>query len=505
MDRTQTSAPPDVVRLTADSLVVLAGPSGAGKSAWAAEMFRPGQVVSSDALRGVVGDHEHDLRASSDSFDVLDLVVERRLKRGLLTVVDTLGMDTERHATWLALAAEHGRPTHLVRFDTDAATCRKRNKARPSPVPSKVLSAQLATWNEVAGELGAGFDHVHTAPAPAVVVPSAIARSLGAATIGQPQSTPTLRFGLQISAFDWPGGAENLAADLTRVVGEAERAGFDSVWVMDHFLQIPQVGREWDAMLEAYTTLGFLAAKTERVSVGVLVTCVTHRNIALLGKIIATVDVLSGGRARCGLGIGWYEREHRAYGYRFPPVAERYELLEDALGLLPLLWGPGSPPFDGTHVSTPEAICYPRPLQSKVPILIGGSGERRTLRLVAEHADACNLFGEPDVIRRKIEVLADHCAAVDRDPAEIEITQLSPILSAPDRTSLQDRIAELAPSGMSPEAFADRAMAAPADVHVERFAALAEAGVHTAIVSLADVGYPGAVADFAPVIDALRP
>ncbi|MGI9614803.1 MAG: LLM class flavin-dependent oxidoreductase, partial [Acidimicrobiales bacterium] len=252
-------------------------------------------------------------------------------------------------------------------------------------------------------------------------------------------------------------------------------------------------------------TLGFLAAKTERMTVGAMVTCVTHRNIALLGKIIATLDVLSGGRARCGLGVGWFEREHRAYGYRFPPVGERYELLEDALRFLPLLWGSGSPPFEGTHLSSPEAICYPRPLQSKVPILVGGSGERRTLRLVAEHADACNLFGEPETVRRKIEVLAEHCATFDRDPAEVEITQLSPILSAPDSRSLRGRIAELAPSTVSPEEFAERVAAAPAEVHVERFSSLAEAGVQTAIVSLADVGHPGAVADFAPVIDALRP
>jgi len=489
-----------MIKLTADSLVVLAGPSGSGKSAWAAETFRPSHVVSSDALRAVVGDHEHDLRASTDSFDVLDLVVERRLARGLLTVVDTLGMDPDRHESWLALAAEHGRPTHLVRFDTDAKTCRKRNNARPSPVPSKVLSAQLTKWDEIAEQLGSGFGHVHVGPEAAMVVPRAMVGFEGAG--GQPVS---MRFGLQISAFDWPGGNENLADDLTRVVGDAERAGFDSVWVMDHFLQIPQVGREWDAMLEAYTTLGFLAAKTERITVGAMVTCVTHRNIALLGKIIATLDVLSGGRARCGLGVGWFEREHRAYGYRFPPVAERYELLEDALRFLPVLWGSGSPSFEGTHLSTPEAICYPRPLQAKVPILVGGSGERRTLRLVAEHADACNLFGEPDTVRHKIEALEAHCAAVDRDPAEIEVTQLSPILSAPDAPALRERIAELAPSTISAEDFAERVMAAPADVHIDRFAALAQAGVQTAIVSLADVGHPDAVGDFAPIIDALRP
>ncbi|MGI9614273.1 MAG: LLM class flavin-dependent oxidoreductase, partial [Acidimicrobiales bacterium] len=297
-----------MIKLTADALVVLAGPSGAGKSLWAAEMFRSSQVVSSDALRGVVGEHQHDLRASGDSFDVLDLVVDRRLARGLLTIVDTLGMDTDRHEVWLASAAKHGRPTHFVRFDTDPKTCRKHNKARSSPVPSKVLSAQLAKWDEVADQLGVGFDETHVGPQPAVVVPKAM--------VGERPSGKVLasmRFGLQISTFDWPGGNENLAEDLTRVVDEAERAGFDSVWVMDHFVQIPQVGREWDAMLEAYTTLGFLAAKTERMTVGAMVTCVTHRNIALLGKIIATLDVLSWGRARCGLGVGWFEREHHAY------------------------------------------------------------------------------------------------------------------------------------------------------------------------------------------------
>jgi alkanesulfonate monooxygenase SsuD/methylene tetrahydromethanopterin reductase-like flavin-dependent oxidoreductase (luciferase family) len=203
--------------------------------------------------------------------------------------------------------------------------------------------------------------------------------------------------------------------------------------------------------------------------------------------------------------VGWFEREHRAYGYRFPPVSERYELLEDALGLLPLLWGPGSPPFEGTHLTTPEAICYPRPLRERIPILIGGSGERRTLAVVARHADACNLFGGPDLVRRKLDVLAGHCAEVERDLDEIEVTQLSPILSAPDRAALDDRIGELSPSGVAPEEFAERAMAATAEHHVERFTALAEAGVGTAIVSLADVGHPGAVADFAPVIDALRP
>jgi F420-dependent oxidoreductase-like protein len=487
------------MRLAADSLVVLAGPSGAGKSTWAAEWFRSSQVVSSDQLRGVVGEHEHDLRASADSFAVLDLVVERRLARGLLTVVDTLGMDRERHEAWLETADRHGRPSHLVLFDEDDKVYRKRNKARRSPVPSKVLSAQLARWAEVRPGAGEGFDHVHR-PGPAAVVPAAL---LGRAAAGA--SPARLQFGLQLSSFDWPDGREPLPEALGRIVGEAERAGFASVWVMDHFLQIPQLGPVWDPMPEAYTTLGFLAARSSRLRLGAMVTCVTHRNLAHLAKIVATLDVLSGGRAWCGLGVGWYQREHDAYGYRFPPVAERYELLEDALELLPLMWGPGSPPYEGRRISVREAVCYPRPSQPRIPVLVGGSGQRRTLALVARHADACNLFGEPGVIRRKLDVLDQHCADAGRDRADIEITQLSSLLSAPDRSSLRDRIGQLKPGSMSPEDYARRALAGTAEEHAERFGRLAEAGVQTAIVSLADVGQPGAVASFGAVIDACRP
>lgn len=494
-EASEGSEAPAVIRLAADSLVVLAGPSGAGKSTWAAEWFRESQVVSSDGLRAVVGEHEHDLRASTDSFDVLDLVVERRLARGLLTVVDTLGMDAHRNEQWLRMARAHARPTHLVAFDDDPKVYRKRNKTRPAPVPAKVLTAQIERWGEVQADLATGFDHRHQ-PGPAAVVPTAL---LDSAVVTD--SPPTLAFGLQISAFDWDGGNEAIGSELARIAAEAERAGFTSLWLMDHLIQIPQVGREWDPMLDPYTTLGFLAAHTKRIGLGTMVSCVTYRNVAQLGKIVATLDVLSGGRARCGLGIGWYEREHRAYGFPFPSVGERYDLLEDVLEILPLLWGPGSPSFEGRRLSTPETLCYPRPLQPRIPILVGGSGERRTLQLVARHADACNLFGEPDVIRRKLDVLDRHCEAVGRDRAEIEVTQLSSLLSAPDLTSLQERQERLRPTTVTPEAFTERVMAATADHHVERFAALAAAGVQTVIVSLADVGIPGAVLDFQPIID----
>ena len=159
---------------------------------------------------------------------------------------------------------------------------------------------------------------------------------------------------------------------------------------------------------------------------GALVNGITYRNLAHLAKIVATLDVLSGGRAFCGLGTAWFGREHELYGWDFPPVARRYELLEDALELLPLMWGKGSPALrPAATITVPAATCYPRPLQEHVPILVGGSGERRTLRLVARYADACNLFGSPDEVAGKVAVLHEHCRAVDRDPATVTVTTLS--------------------------------------------------------------------------------
>ena len=236
----------------------------------------------------------------------------------------------------------------------------------------------------------------------------------------------TLEFGLQVSRFGFPDHPASTAAALADVARAAEEAGFTSIWVMDHFLQIPQIGREWEDMLESYTTLGYLAGVTERIRLGTLVTGISYRNIAHLGKILATLDVLSGGRAMCGLGAAWFEREHKLYGWDFPPLAERFDRLEDALELLPLLWGPGSPRFEGRTLTVSEAVCYPRPLQERIPIMVGGSGEKRTLRLVARHADACNLVGDVDRVRHKLAVLREHCAAEERDPAEIEVTHLAP-------------------------------------------------------------------------------
>jgi F420-dependent oxidoreductase-like protein len=282
----------------------------------------------------------------------------------------------------------------------------------------------------------------------------------------------TLEFGLQLPRFDFDGHPGTTRAALASTARAAEEAGFTSLWVMDHFLQIPQVGREWEDMLDSYTTLGYLAGVTERIRLGTLVTGITYRNVAHLAKIVATLDVVSGGRAMCGLGAAWFEREHRLYGWEFPPIRERLDRLEDALQLLPLMWGPGSPRFEGKTVSVDEAVCYPRPLQERVPILVGGSGEKRTLRLVARYADACNLVGDVERVRHKLAVLRSHCEAEGRDPASIEVTHLG---SAPASATVEEQVG--------------------------RFRELAEAGVQTAIVSFGDAG---SIAGFREVIEAFR-
>ena len=232
--------------------------------------------------------------------------------------------------------------------------------------------------------------------------------------------------------------------------------------------------------------VAYLAGVTKTIRLGTLVTGITYRNIAHLAKIIATLDVLSGGRAMCGIGAGWHEREHKLYGWRFPPLRERYALLEDALELLPLMWGPGSPRFEGRTLTVSDAICYPRPLQQHVPILVGGSGEHRTLRLVARHADACNLFGDPDTIRHKLAVLRAHCDAEGRDPAAIEVSHAAParvVASESDR------------SGQG---------AGTVQEHIGRYRELAEAGVQRAIVSVSDTDGADSVKRFSDVIAAFR-
>src|SRR5581483_10243603 len=274
-----------------------------------------------------------------------------------------------------------------------------------------------------------------------------------------------------------------------------EAVGFSSIWVMDHLMQIPQVGREWEDMPESWTLLSWIAAHSTSVRLGVLVSPVTFRHPAHLAKIVATADVLSGGRIVCGLGLGWWDHEHRNYAIPLPSVGDRYALLEDTAQLLPVMWGPGSPAFTGQVVSIPAAVCYPRPLQEHVPILIGGSG-RRTLRLAARHADACNLFGAADVVRARVDFVRSHSES-------LLVTHLSTAVTSTSSRALAADVARLAP-GPPAHVSMERLGAGTVDDQIGRYAALADAGVQTAIVALPDVTTPGALETFGSVIRAFE-
>jgi len=234
-----------------------------------------------------------------------------------------------------------------------------------------------------------------------------------------------VRLGVHLMRFDSvpPAALRQELADTARA---ADEAGVAWVSVMDHYFQMMAAGfpRE-DPMLEAYTTLGYLAGVTSNVQLGVLVTGVTYRYPGLLANITATLDVLSGGRATLGLGAAWYEEEHQAFGIPYPPLAERFERLEETLQICRQMFDPANNgPYEGKHYQLAETLCSPLPL-SKPEILIGGGGERKTLRLVAQYGDACNLFAtSPEEIAHKLEVLHGHCADVGRDPGQIRVTML---------------------------------------------------------------------------------
>ena len=275
----------------------------------------------------------------------------------------------------------------------------------------------------------------------------------------------TLKFGLQINNFTWPGGPGDIGPTLARVVRTADDAGFDSIWVMDHFFQIRGGGPPEAPMLEGMTALGFMAAHSERARLGLMVGGVHYRQAGLWIKATTTLDVLSGGRAWFGIGAAWNEFESKGLGFVFPPLGERFRQLEDVLKMAHEMWSGGSGThgrYDGrtvtaTHlINSPQSISRPR-----VPILVGGGGERRTLRLVAQYADACNLFDRsPEFVRDKLAILRGHCEAVGRPYDEIERTVLSSV---------------------DPEA-------EPAAATVERLGALAEAGAQHLIVSVRGVG-----------------
>jgi F420-dependent oxidoreductase-like protein len=238
-----------------------------------------------------------------------------------------------------------------------------------------------------------------------------------------------MKFGLQISSFTWPGGTPEIGPTLERVVTTAEAAGFDSLWVMDHFFQIRSVGPKEEPMLDGMTALGFMAAHTKRASLGLMVGGIHYRLPGLWIKSTTTLDVLSGGRAWFGIGAAWNEQESRGLGFPFPPLGVRFEMLEETLQIAHAMWSGErgtEGEFDGRHYQATHLLNSPQSIRRpRVPIMIGGGGEQKTLRLVARYGDACNIgWGNPETLRHKIAVLRQRCEEVGRPFEEIEITTL---------------------------------------------------------------------------------
>jgi len=289
-------------------------------------------------------------------------------------------------------------------------------------------------------------------------------------------SVEGMRLGVHYSNFTHPEWEHRLADRLTETARVADDGGVAQFTVMDHWFQMEPLGGPPEPMLEGYTTLGYLAAVTERLRLSLLVTGVTYRHPGLLAKTVTTLDVLSGGRAMLGIGAAWYEREHRGLGVPFPPLGERFERLEETLQVVRQLWSGDQTPYEGRHYQLAEPVNVPPPVQTPPRIMIGGSGERKTLRLVAQYADACNVFGGPVGIHHKYEVLREHCEAIGRNPDEIE------------RSTLQG-------VNLSRETAAQV---------VDRFGELSDAGADAVIFSIPDVYDPDRIARLAEVIPALK-
>jgi F420-dependent oxidoreductase-like protein len=230
---------------------------------------------------------------------------------------------------------------------------------------------------------------------------------------------------LHISRFDWAGDSPGIGPGVADLAQRAEAIGVRTLSFMDHYFQMDWMAPAEHPMLEGYTALGFVAGRTERLRLRLLVTGVTYRHPGLLAKVVTTLDVVSSGRAELGIGAAWYEREHLGLGVPFPPTAERFERLEETIQICLQMWSDNNGTYEGRHYQLAETLCSPKPVSAPHPrILIGGSGERKTLRLVAQYADACNIFGGPEDVAQKIDVLRRHCDAVGRDPNEIEVTAM---------------------------------------------------------------------------------
>jgi F420-dependent oxidoreductase-like protein len=307
--------------------------------------------------------------------------------------------------------------------------------------------------------------------------------------------TPVTRLGLQIPSFTFPGVADSdLFETVVAIATTAEAHGFDSIWVMDHLYQIGVIGPREDPMLEAYTTLAAIAARTRRVGLGTMVTGVTYRNPALLAKIVTTLDVISSGRAILGIGAAWNDDEHAGFGFDFPPVGERMDRLEEALQICHAMFTETAPTFSGRHYRISKVLNNPRPIRGRIPVLIGGGGEKRTLRLVAQYGDACNIFGDPAGVRYKFDVLERHCADVGRDPAEITKTIIQTVIVRPTTAQAEKALEGVAGHGTAAAGSRQYLIAGDPDTVAERIAAYRDVGVDGMVVNMPEVADLDAVA-----------
>jgi F420-dependent oxidoreductase-like protein len=296
-----------------------------------------------------------------------------------------------------------------------------------------------------------------------------------------------ITLGLHLPKFNYPGvEPDGLFDTITQIAKTAEESGFSTLTVMDHFHQIPPVGDRTLNMFDGNTMLAALAARTEKVSLGLLVGGVMYRNPALLAKITTGIDVISGGRAFLGVGAAWFEEEHLAYGFPFPSLGQRFEHLEDALNIARAMFTNPESSYEGKHHSIKDALNIPQPLRGDIPILVGGSGERKTLRLVAQYADGCNVNGDVEKIRHLMGVLERHCEDVGRDPAEITRTRLASLYLGKDHDDAQRMIEAGRADGTLPEARMRMVIAGGPDEIAEQLSAFVDAGIEGFTISLPD-------------------
>jgi len=321
-------------------------------------------------------------------------------------------------------------------------------------------------------------------------------------------TNPNIRMGLQIPSFTYPGvGNDDLFETISSIAVTAENSGFDSVYVMDHFYQLPLIGRPEENMFEAYTLLSAIAARTSKVRLGCMVGGMTYRNPAFLAKQVTALDVISKGRAIWGIGAGWFEQEHLEYGYEFGTFTDRFEKLEEGLQIIKSMFVNDTTTLDGKWFKVTNALNSPKPVQAGgPPVLIGGGGEKKTLRMVAQYGDACNVFGSPDQVRHLMGVLDAHCANLGRDPKEICRTRLGTLIIARTMEEAQVKLSARLGGAKFEDLPADlqfrvqhQFLVGDADTVTEKVQALLDAGLDGLIFNMPDsydletVAYAGEV------------